>query len=115
MQEINQQLQSAAMLGVTVCAASGDDGAGDQVNDGRAHVNFPASSPFVLSVGGTMLTGTPPAEVVWSAAPGDQSQSGDGGSTGGGVSTVFPRPGWQTVNVGSLNAGSMDGRVVPGR
>jgi kumamolisin len=111
--EINQRLQSVAMLGVTVCAASGDDGAGDQLNDGRAHVNFPASSPFVLSVGGTMLTGTPPAEVVWWAAPGDKSQGGAGGSTGGGVSTIFPRPAWQTVTVESLNAGSMDGRVVP--
>ncbi len=110
--EINQRLQTVAMLGVTVCAASGDDGAGDQMNGGRAHVNFPASSPFVLSVGGTMLTGTPSAEVVWWAEPGDQSELG-GGSSGGGVSTIFPRPAWQTVNVESLNAGSMDGRVVP--
>jgi kumamolisin len=111
--EINQRLQSVAMLGVTVCAASGDNGAGDQMNDGRAHVNFPASSPFVLSVGGTMLTGVPPAEVVWWAAPGDKSQGGAGGSTGGGVSTIFTRPAWQTVNITSLNEGSKDGRVVP--
>ncbi len=110
--EINQRLQTAAMLGVTVCAASGDDGAADQANDGRAHVNFPATSPFVLSVGGTMLTGTPPEEVVWWDEPGDRSQPG-GGSTGGGVSTVFLRPAWQTVNVISLNAGSIDGRIVP--
>jgi kumamolisin len=111
--EINQRLHTVAMLGVTVCVASGDDGAGDLMNDGRAHVNFPASSPFVLSVGGTMLAGTPPAEVVWWVAPGDRSQHGAGGSSGGGVSTVFARPAWQTVNVESLNAGSMDGRVVP--
>jgi kumamolisin len=111
--EINQRLQSVAMLGVTVCAASGDDGAGEQMNDGRAHVAFPASSPFVLSVGGTMLTGTPPAEVVWWAAPGDQSLGGAGGSTGGGVSSIFSRPAWQTVDIESLNAGSKNGRVVP--
>ena len=58
----------------------------------RAHVNFPASSPFVLRVGGTMLSGTPPAEVVWRAAPGDQSQGGGGGSTGGGVANRSARP-----------------------
>ena len=110
-QEINQRLQAAAMLGITVCAAAGDDGAGDQMQDGNAHVNFPASSPFVLSVGGTMLTGTPPEEVVWWQPPG--YRAGDGGSTGGGVSTVFPRPAWQTVQVASLNAGSIDGRVIP--
>jgi len=52
------------MLGVTVCAAAGDDGTGDQEQDGNAHVNFPASSPFVLALGGTMLAGTPPKEVV---------------------------------------------------
>lgn len=111
-QEVNQRLQAAAMLGITVCAAAGDDGAGDQMQDGQAHVNFPATSPFVLAVGGTMLGGTPPEEVVWWEPPGDRSQPG-GGSTGGGVSTVFPRPAWQTVQVPSLNAGSIDGRVVP--
>jgi len=110
-QEINQRLQAAAMLGVTVCAAAGDDGSGDQMQDGHAHVNFPASSPFVLAVGGTMLEGTPPAEVVWWEAPG--YRAGNGGSTGGGVSTVFPRPAWQAVQVASLNAGSIDGRVIP--
>jgi kumamolisin len=111
-QEINQRLQAAAMVGMTVCAAAGDDGSGDQMQDGHAHVNFPASSPFVLAVGGTMLDGTPPGEVVWWEAPGYRTPDG-GGSTGGGVSTVFPRPAWQTVQVASLNAGSIDGRVIP--
>jgi kumamolisin len=110
-QEINQRLQAAAMLGMTVCAAAGDDGSGDQMQDGHAHVNFPASSPFVLAVGGTMLDGTPPGEVVWWQAPG--YRAGGGGSTGGGVSAVFPRPAWQTVQVPSMNAGSIDGRVIP--
>jgi kumamolisin len=111
LREINQRLQALAIAGVTVCAAAGGDGAGDQITDGRAHVNFPAASPFVLSVGGTMLTGAPPEEVVWWEAPGDRA--GGGGSTGGGVSTIFARPAWQTVSVTSLNQGSVDGRVVP--
>ena len=111
-QEINLRLQAASMLGMTICAASGDDGVGDQVLDHKAHVNFPATSPFVLSVGGTMLTGTPAEEVTWWNAPGDRSVKG-GGSTGGGVSTVFDRPAWQTVTVPSLNQGGIDGRVVP--
>ena len=110
--EINLRLQAASMLGVTTCVSSGDDGVGDQVTDNKAHVNFPATSPFVLSVGGTMLEGTPPEEVVWWTGPGDRSGRG-GGSTGGGVSTKFDRPAWQTVTVPSLNQGSIDGRVVP--
>jgi kumamolisin len=106
LQEINLRLQAAAMLGITVCVASGDDGAGDQVQDGKAHVNFPATSPNELT--GTATAG----EVAWWDTPGDRSVQG-GGSTGGGVSTIFPRPAWQAVHVTSINAGSIDGRVVP--
>jgi kumamolisin len=111
-QEVNLRLQAASMLGLTICASSGDDGVGDRVLDHKAHVNFPATSPFVLSVGGTMLAGMPAEEVTWWNAPGDRSVK-NGGSTGGGVSTVFDRPAWQTVTVPSLNEGGIDGRVVP--
>ncbi len=51
-------------------------------------------------------------EVTWWDSPGRRTPNG-GGSTGGGVSTVFPRPAWQNVHVASLNAGSLDGRVAP--
>lgn len=108
--EIDQRLQAATALGITPCVAAGDDGSGDQETDGRAHVNFPASSPHVLAVGGTMLDGT--TDVVWWEAPGQRTPNG-GGSTGGGVSVEFPRPSWQDVDVPSLNAGAIDGRVVP--
>lgn len=110
-EEVNLRLQAAAQLGITICVASGDDGSGDQMQDGRAHVNFPASSPFVLSVGGTMLDGE--REVVWWQSPGQRQSGGGSGATGGGVSVIFPRPSWQTVKVASLNHGSIDGRVAP--
>ncbi len=111
---INNQLNTARLLGITICVSSGDDGSGDQIDDGHAHVDFPSSSPFVLSVGGTMLDASagPIAEVVWWQSPGRRTNAG-GGSTGGGVSTIFDRPAWQTVSVKSLNAGSIDGRVIP--
>jgi kumamolisin len=114
LQEINNRLNAAAMLGITVCVSSGDDGSGDQLNDGRAHIDFPSSSPFVLSVGGTMLSGTPQnlSEQVWWESPGRRTNKG-GGSTGGGVSVVFQRPQWQNVKIASLNKGSIDGRVIP--
>jgi len=108
---INQRLNAVALLGITVCVSSGDDGSGDQVNDGRAHVDFPGCSPFVLSVGGTMLT-DPSTEVVWWEAPGRRTRKG-GGSGGGGVSVFYERPTWQNVQIQSLNAGSIDGRVIP--
>lgn len=114
LQEINNRLQAAAMLGITVCVSSGDDGSGDQMTDGHAHVDFPSSSPFVLSVGGTMLTETTQNlnEQVWWESPGRRTKKG-GGATGGGVSVVFPRPQWQNVKIASLNKGSIDGRVIP--
>jgi kumamolisin len=114
MKSINDRLQIAAMQGITVCVSSGDDGTGCSQGGKRCHVEFPASSPFVLSVGGTMLTSGHSGqlgEVVWWEAPGQRA--GGGGSTGGGVSVLNLRPPWQTVHVPSLNPAAPDGRVVP--
>ena len=110
---INDRLNAARLLGITVCVSSGDDGSGDQIDDGHAHVDFPSSSPNALAVGGTMLTqsGANVNEVTWWEAPGQRA--GGGGATGGGVSTVFQRPTWQKVKIKSLNKGSIDGRVTP--
>jgi len=109
-QAINDRLNLTRLLGITTCVASGDDGCRGEVNDGRAHVDFPSSSPYVLSVGGTMLeqSGSIVQEVTWWDDPGYRE-----GATGGGVSTVFPRPLWQNVQVASINPTMFDGRVVP--
>lgn len=106
---INEVLQAAAMLGITVCVAAGDDGSNCHMSDDRAHVEFPASSPFVLSVGGTMVSGE---EVVWWQWPGRRTPKG-AGATGGGVSVIFHRPPWQTTRIPSLNTPSIEGRTVP--
>ena len=89
---MNEALQAAATLGVTVCVAAGDDGSTDGVSGGGNHVDFPASSPYALGCGGTRLTAKGEAiasEVVWN----DESSSG--GAGGGGVSSVFALPLWQ--------------------
>jgi len=109
-QAVNDALQAAAMVGITICVSSGDDGSGCDMSDSRAHVEFPGCSPFVLSVGGTMFSGQ---EVVWWQSPGRRTGNGHSGATGGGVSTIFPRPAWQTADVPSLNAHSIKGRIVP--
>lgn len=87
----NEVLQSAAVMGVTVCVASGDSGSSDGGSNGGDNVDFPASSPYVLACGGTHLTASATAiksEVVWN----DGSQ---GGAGGGGVSVAFALPSWQ--------------------
>jgi kumamolisin len=113
-QQVSEALKEAALLGITVCVASGDDGSDDQVGDGRAHVDYPAADPSVLAVGGTRLRRSGDkrsSEVVWK--DGDGLRRDGGGSTGGGVSTVFARPNWQEVSVDSVNFGALKGRVVP--
>jgi kumamolisin len=114
MTQVNDTLQEAGMIGVTVCLAAGDDGSSDAIADGHAHVDFPGSSPYVLSVGGTTIpvkNGKQP-DIVWKE--GDGLRADNGGSTGGGCSTLFPRPVWQkSVKVRSVNPGAIVGRVVP--
>ena len=90
-QAFNAVLQAAAAVGVTVCVASGDSGSTDGVGDGAQHVDFPASSPYVLACGGTRITasgGAITSEVVW-------NDGKSGGASGGGVSSLFPAPAWQ--------------------
>jgi kumamolisin len=110
MQSYDQAFQDAVALGVMVCTASGDDGSDDDQTDGQAHVDFPSSSPNVLSCGGTTLdssNGTIESEVVWNDGSGN-------GASGGGVSEVFPLPAYQdSANVPvSVNTGFV-GRGVP--
>jgi kumamolisin len=107
----DQAFQDAGLLGVTVCCASGDDGSTDNVTDGAAHVDFPASSPNVLACGGTRLEssgGKISREVVWNQGAGN-------GASGGGVSDQFPLPAYQggaKVPV-SVNPSHFKGRGVP--
>lgn len=74
LQNMNQVFQEAAALGVTVFCAAGDYGSNDGVvnhgepNDSSAHVDFPASSPYVVACGGTHIEVVADAigrEVVW--------------------------------------------------
>lgn len=84
--------QDAATLGVTICVASGDNGSSDGVTDGADHVDFPASSPYALACGGTSLLASKTAitsETVW-------NDGAEGGAGGGGVSSFFALPSWQS-------------------
>ena len=112
---VSQAFEAAAARGITICCASGDDGSKDQVATG-AHVDFPASSPFVLGVGGTKLVAssdddnaTIAEETVW-----NEDLIGEGAG-GGGISVVFSKPTYQnSVNVpASVSPHHPIGRGVP--
>jgi kumamolisin len=86
-------LQMAAH-GQTIYAAAGDSGAYDDYPSLSLVVDDPASQPYVVGVGGTTLTVDPgsgaySAELVWNDGVGN-------GAGGGGVSSVWPLPSWQT-------------------
>ena len=106
----NSACQDAATIGVTVLAASGDNGSSDGVSSGTPTVDFPASSPYVLGCGGTKLElsgDTITDEEVWN----DLSQNE--GATGGGVSEFFAIPTFQ-ANAGVPKApNGFAGRGVP--
>jgi kumamolisin len=97
--------KAAAALGITVTVAAGDNGSDDGVGDKANHVDFPGSSPNVLCCGGTKLVASSTAissEVVWNETANNE------GATGGGISTAFPQPTWQ-----SSIAATKSGRGVP--
>lgn len=106
---LNSALKDAAAAGITVTVASGDNLATDGQSDGAVHVDFPASSPWVVGCGGTSITVSGDAitaESVWN--------NGTSGG-GGGISTAFPVPSFQAgvtlpanVSTGSAGRGVPD-------
>ena len=121
-------LQQASAQGQTILSASGDQGSTAcfqsptttspslAVQEALA-VNYPASSPYVLGVGGTEISQANSAyytagSAYWQSASGtdlissalkympevawnDDSSSNGLSATGGGVSTLFSKPNWQ--------------------
>jgi subtilase family serine protease len=122
----NQMLRQANAQGQTVVGATGDSGATDcDYGSARASaglaIDFPASSPYVTSVGGTMFSeggGT-----YWNAGNGSYAGSalsyipetawnetaalGALAASGGGASATFIKPGFQ-VGSGVPNDFSRD-------
>jgi hypothetical protein len=99
-------------IGVTFVASSGDGGSypgnPGYIASGNS-VNSMASSPNVLSVGGTTLNynsgGTPTGEIAWGY---NSSTSGYYEGSGGGVSAIESEPAYQVAV-----AGTQSGRSVP--
>jgi kumamolisin len=89
---VHNAIASLVATGVTVFASSGDDGA--LCRDGSTGVNYPASDPLVVAVGGTSLDLVGPQETGWSGSGGGLSQ--------------FPRPAYQAAALPSVTT-----RAVP--
>ena len=85
MSAMDQALQFTVAAGVTIFAASGDEGSSDCVDINGSYapaVDFPASSSWVVGVGGTTLPKPPAMPAAWLGS-------------GGGESTRTALPSWQ--------------------
>ncbi|MRG92334.1 hypothetical protein GF068_10395 [Polyangium spumosum] len=114
---LNELLVKAALLGITICAPSGDFGSMNPVHASEKQglpllvmgpvTCYPAASPLVLACGGTKLIaegGRIREEVVWNQLAqrwsiederGHVVYSGLGGASGGGVSLLNSLPAYQ--------------------
>jgi kumamolisin len=105
----NDAFKTASSLGVTICTAAGDGGSADNENDGKVHADFPSSSPYVLSCGGTKLLmsdDTIQSETVWNES--------DTSATGGGISEHFSLPDYQKeADVPASLNNNFKGRGLP--
>lgn len=97
---LDELFTAAALIGMSVFCSSGDNGA--ELNyDGKPHVLAPASSPFVVSCGATVIANTGSEEQAW-------ERTGGGFSARGGV------PAWQDAARSSASRyGASIGRGVP--
>lgn len=90
----NDLLSQAAQRNITICVASGNSGSSDGLPG--INVDFPASSPWVLSCGGTTLicptkkyNDETTKETTWGV-------SSNGSAGGGGFSVIFDALSYQT-------------------
>ena len=95
--------REAIKKGITLLAATGDYGSVQPTCDNSSYqkaVSFPAADPLVTAVGGTTLiadaaTGQYMNETVWNES------STYNKASGGGFSTIYHAPGYQTISAGS--------------
>lgn len=107
----DQIFQQMAAQGQSFFNASGDNDAYTGL------IDFPGDTPYITQVGGTTLTTTGPggawaSETVWNWGIELGSQL-DGVGSGGGISTQYPIPDWQTNIVTTANQGSTTMRNTP--
>ncbi len=95
---VSNILKVATEAGINICAAAGDNGSTDGNGTMQLSVDFPASCPYVTSVGGTSLIcqnkvyDASTNETVWN----DGLLNGSFAATGGGVSAFYSKPTYQT-------------------
>ena len=104
LQSFDTEAQKLAVMGVSVLASSGDDGVANFQARNMArkcgyHPSFPASSPYVTAIGATQGPESGTEEIACT------SQTGGVITTGGGFSSYYAAPDYQSEAVSSYFAG----------
>ena len=103
MDQCNTQFQLAGTRGLSILFASGDQGVWGRNGVGKTfHPDFPSSSPYITSVGGTNFK--------TSSNIGDETTWNCGG---GGFSDYFPQPEWQSSQVNDYFDAAAKQNVLP--
>jgi len=100
----NTEAKKLGVQGVTILISSGDDGVsnfGARTNPKKCGYNpsFPASSPYVTAIGATQGPESGTTEIACT------SDTGGVITTGGGFSTIFKAPSYQTSTIAAYFAG----------
>jgi len=107
----DQIFQAAVSQGQMFSVSSGDSGAYEcGASAGKAQ-SYPAVSPYVMAVGGTMLSTNGSAwagETVWACSSAATCQQSSSGGAGGGPSLTEKAPSWQLAS-GVLGSSTMRG------
>ena len=104
-QSENTIFMQMAAQGQTIYSASGDTGAYD--NGSTLTVDDPSGQPYIVGVGGTILStsgGAYTSETTWNDS---------GGAGGGGISKIWSLPAWQIGASTAAGKGSQTMRNVP--
>lgn len=135
----NAIARQAAAQGISFFASTGDAGAEgcddpnfESAAQGPVSVDLPAAAPFVTAVGGTQFNENGNDAIYWNSTNGAGGESalkyipedvwnescaatscGNNANIaagGGGISTIFPKPNWQSVVTGT---GTLTNRAIP--
>ena len=106
---VEDALQDAVNVGISVVAAAGDLLATGGIFDKSPHVFYPASSPLVIAVGGTQLLMSPDGAKIADERVWNDGQYG----TGGGISNKPGVPNYQRNIQLPVLSTRLKGRGVP--
>lgn len=103
MMRFNTEAMKLGLRGISVMVASGDDGVANFIARQNASAcgfnpSYPATSPYVTAVGATQGPEMNTTEIACT------SSTNGGITTGGGFSTVYPQPAYQSAAVANYLA-----------